>query len=223
MKKYYLFILLAMTTLFAVSVSSCSESNNEEEEFPNWRKTNEAYYDKKYTEVKKLVDGGNTDWKLLRSWSLSDQVATHTYDYVLANVLSTGDGSGCPLYTDSVKVHYSGRLLPTTHYPEGYIFDKSWPNEYNLNTMKPRTFAVNAVVNGFATAVQQMHIGDRWLVYMPHQLAYGSSDTPGAAYSTLIFDITLVGYFRKASPTASAPAKNAADAQPTADGYWVYE
>ena len=43
MKKYYLFILLAMTTLFAVSVSSCSESDNEEEEFPNWKKTNETF------------------------------------------------------------------------------------------------------------------------------------------------------------------------------------
>lgn len=50
MKKYYLFILLAMTTVFAASLSSCSETDNEKEEFPNWRKTNEAYYDKKYAE-----------------------------------------------------------------------------------------------------------------------------------------------------------------------------
>ena len=223
MKKYYLFILLAMTTLFAVSVSSCSESDNEEEEFPNWQKTNETYYTQKYADVKKLVDGGATDWKLLRSWSLNDQVATHSYDYVLANVLNEGKGSGCPLYTDSVKVHYMGRLLPSRNYPEGYIFDKSWQDEYNLNTMQPRTFAVSGVVNGFATALQHMHIGYRWLVYMPHQLAYGSSDTPGAAYSTLIFDVTLVGYFRKTSPSASAPAKNRTDAKSTADGYWVYE
>lgn len=221
MKKYYLFILLAMTTVFAASLSSCSETDNEKEEYPNWRKTNEAYYDKKYAEVKQLVAGGAADWKVLRSWSLNDQVATHSYDFVLANVLNAGTGSGCPLFTDSVKVHYSGRLLPSTSYAEGYVFDKSWQGEYNLSTMKPRTFAVSGVVKGFATALQNMHIGDRWLVYMPHQLAYGSSATPGAAYSTLIFDVTLVGYFRKTAATA-APAKDGTAQQQTT-GYWVYE
>lgn len=221
MRKYYLFILFAMTTVFAASLSSCKETDNEVEEFPNWQKTNEAYYDKKYAEVKQLVAGGAADWKVLRSWSLDDKVATHSYDYVLANVLNAGTGSGCPLYTDSVKVHYSGRLLPSTSYAKGYIFDQSWQGEYNLSTMKPRTFAVSGVVKGFATALQNMHIGDRWQVYIPHQLAYGSSDTPGAAYSTLIFDITLVGYFRKTS-TAAAPSKDGAAQQQTA-GYWVYE
>ena len=81
MKKYYLFILLAMTTVFAASLSSCSETDNEKEEFPNWRKTNEAYYDKKYAEVKQLVAGGAADWKVLRSWSLNDRwlrIATTT-------------------------------------------------------------------------------------------------------------------------------------------------
>ena len=69
MRKYYLFILFAMTTVFAASLSSCKETDNEVEEFPNWQKTNEAYYDKKYAEVKQLVNGGAADWKVLRSWA----------------------------------------------------------------------------------------------------------------------------------------------------------
>ena len=36
-----------MTTVFAASLSSCKETDNEVEEFPNLQKTNEAYYDKK--------------------------------------------------------------------------------------------------------------------------------------------------------------------------------
>ena len=64
MRKYYLFILFAMTTVFAASLSSCKETDNEVEEFPNWQKTNEAYYDKKYAEVKQLVAGGAADWKV---------------------------------------------------------------------------------------------------------------------------------------------------------------
>ena len=31
-----------MTTVFAVSLSSCKETDNEVEEYPNWQKTNEA-------------------------------------------------------------------------------------------------------------------------------------------------------------------------------------
>lgn len=211
-----------MTTLFAVSVSSCKETDNEAEEFPDWQTKNEQFFDKKYAEVKQLVAGGNTEWKVLRAWSLNEQVATHSYDHVLVDVLNAGSGSGCPLYTDSVKVHYSGRLLPSTSYPQGLIFDQSWQGDYNEATMQPSTFAVNALVTGFATALQNMHIGDRWLVYMPHQLGYGSSATVGAAYSTLVFDMTLVGYFRKASPSAT-PAKNGAEKAQTTNGYWVYE
>lgn len=225
MKKYYLLILIVMTSLLTVGITACSESDNEVEEFPNWQKTNADYFDKKYAEVKALADGGSTDWKVLCSWSLNPATATHSYDHVLVNVLNAGTGSGCPLYTDSVKVHYSGRLLPSTTYKEGYVFDQSWQGDYNLDVMQPRTFAVNAVENGFATALQQMHIGDRWRVYIPYQLGYGSATNAGAAYSTLVFDMTLVGYFRKAAP-AAAPAQNTADAvgnTTAATGYWVYE
>ena len=50
-------------------------------------------------------------------------------------------------------------------------------------------------------------LGDRWEVYIPHQLGYGE-EANGAipAYSTLVFDIGLVGIYRYGS---SAPSWNA--------------
>jgi FKBP-type peptidyl-prolyl cis-trans isomerase FklB len=54
---------------------------------------------------------------------------------------------------------------------------------------------VDAVLEGFATALQHMHRGDHWRVTIPYQLGYGTSDynsIPG--YSTLIFDIRLVDF-----------------------------
>lgn len=221
MKKFRLYILFAFMAALTSGLASCSETNDEVEEFPNWQATNEQYFDKKYSEVKQLVDGGNTEWKIIRAWTLEENVATHSYDHILANVLTEGKGSGCPLYTDSVKVHYSGRLLPSTSYPDGYEFDKSWTGDFYESTAVPRTFAVNAVVTGFSTALQHMHIGDKWRIYIPQQLGYGELTNPGAAYSTLIFDVELVAYYRaNYSSTAKAPAKDA-DAQ--GRGEWIYQ
>ena len=41
--------------------------------------------------------------------------------------------------------------------------------------------------------MQQMHIGDRWEVYIPAELGYGKFSQPGIpGGSTLIFDIELL-------------------------------
>lgn len=221
MKKSYIYMLFAMMTVLLAGLSSCSETNDEEEEFPDWKNRNEQYFSKAYTEARQLVSSGSKEWKVIRSATLNEDVATHDYDNIVVKVLTEGTGSGCPMYTDSVKVHYSGRLIPSTTYADGYVFDQSWTGDYNLETMMPRTFAVGGVVKGFSTALQNMHIGDRWQVTMPYQLGYDSDSTPGAAYSTLIFDVTLVGYFRVAAPSAVQGANGKTKAQPK--GEWIYE
>lgn len=221
MKKTYFYMLFAMMTVVLASLSSCSETNNDDNEFADWKNRNEQYFSKAYTEALEHSSSGNSEWKVIRSTTLNEEVATHDYDHIIVKVLTAGTGSGCPMYTDSVKVHYSGRLIPSSSYSTGYVFDQSWTGDYNLQTMSPRTFAVSGVVKGFATALQNMHIGDRWEVTMPYQLGYDSSDTPGAAYSTLIFDVTLVGYFRVAAPSA-APAKDGKGVVHTT-GQWIYE
>lgn len=221
MKKFSIYLLFAFVAVLTAGLSSCSETDNEVEEFPNWQATNEAFFDKKYAEVKSLVDGGNKEWKVLRTWNLEANVATHSYDHVLVNVLNEGKGSGCPIYTDSVKVHYSGRLLPSTSYPDGYMFDKSWSgDEFNEATAIPATFSMGLVVKGFSTALMYMHIGDKWRVYIPHQLGYGSLTNPGAAYSTLVFDVELVAYYH-ANHSASKASAKGGEAQKY--GEWIYE
>lgn len=219
MKKLSLYILFALVAVTATSLASCSESDDTTPEFPDWKNTNAAYFDKEYNAVKSYADAGNADYKVLCAWNLNDEVATHTYDHVLVNVLKAGNGSGMPFYTDSVKVHYSGRLLPSTTYPEGLVFDQSWTGDYNLKTMKPATMGVAGTVVGFSTALQHMHIGDRWQITIPQQLAYGSASTPGAAYSTLIFDVTLVAYYRCDSSTKLSSMKDGNAKR----GEWVYE
>lgn len=209
--KIHIIILYLLALLAPVGLlSSCSESDNEEEEFPNWKKTNEQYFNNLYAMAKSSADMGDKSWKVIRQWSLEESTAKDPYDYIVVNVLENGTGSGCPLYTDSVKVHYEGRLLPSTSYPDGYVFDKSFTGEFNPATALPAKFAVSGMIDGFTTALQYMHIGDRWKVYIPYQLGYGSSASGSIpAYSTLVFDVTLVSYYRAGVEVPDSKARPA--------------
>lgn len=209
--KIHLIILYLLALLAPVGLlSSCSESDNEEEEFPNWKKTNEQYFNNLYAMAKSSADMGDKSWKVIRQWSLEESTAKDSYDYIVVNVLENGTDSGCPLYTDSVKVHYEGRLLPSTSYPDGYVFDKSFTGEFNPATALPAKFAVSGMIDGFTTALQYMHIGDRWKVYIPYQLGYGSSASGSIpAYSTLVFDVTLVSYYRAGVEVPDSKARPA--------------
>ena len=112
-------------------------------------------------------------------------------------MLTAGKGSGCPIYSDSVRVRYTGQLLPSTSYPQGYVFDTTNKNGASDATAGVVDMKISDLTAGFATALQRMHIGDQWDVYIPWTLAYGesgSSSIPG--YSVLKFKIQLLAYAR---------------------------
>lgn len=186
-----------------LSLTSCSESDGTENEFDNWKERNDSFFNSIYNQAKSAVDSGSKEWKVIRQWSLPEAVGTNPENHIVARVLSEGQGSGCPLYTDTVYVHYRLRYIPTTQHPQGPVIEETWAGEYNLATMSPRKISV-AAISGWETALQNMHIGDRWLLYVPYQLAYGTADyqpssSSGKIYgcSVLIYDVTLVAYYRK--------------------------
>ena len=185
-----------LTALFLVSASffaACSESDGDDSnEYADWQSKNEAYFSNIYNQAKADKTG---KWKILTNWSVNDAVAKDV-DHIVVEVLKNGTGSGCPLFTDTVRVHYRGQLIPTAQHPKGGIFDTSYSGELDVATAVPVKFAVSNVRDGFSTALQNMHIGDYWRVYMPYQLGYGAStQTSIPAYSMLIFNIYLDSYY----------------------------
>lgn len=186
----FLFSLACLTTLFV----ACSEENDTVEEFANWQETNEKYFNSLYSEASQRIAAGDKSWKILRKWSLQDSIHANTDNYVIAHVLEQGQGESSPLFTDSVAVIYSGRLLPSTSYPTGYVFDKSFVGDFRPETALARGFRVSGLTDGFATALQNMHCGDRWEIYVPAALGYGASGSSSAGipgHSVLIFDMML--------------------------------
>lgn len=196
-------LALASVLLMGLALTACSESDDEEGEFDNWQERNETFFSGIYSTAQEAVSRGDTSWRIIRSYALEDTVATSPTDYIVVHVEQEGTGSGCPLFTDSVLVDYQGRLIPSKSFPNGYIFDQSWYGDTLIEAAaSPSHLYVGGVVDGFSTALQHMHIGDRWTVYMPYTLGYGASGNSTAnidGYSVLVFDIRLRAYYRAGS------------------------
>jgi FKBP-type peptidyl-prolyl cis-trans isomerase FklB len=96
-------------------------------------------------------------------------------------ILKMGEGE-VPTANDLVKVHYHGTLI------NGTVFDSS------IERGEPITFAVTQVIAGWTEALQLMPVGSKFRLYIPHHLAYGTQQAgPIAPYSTLIFEVELLG------------------------------
>ena len=85
----YLFALLAPMTL----LTSCSESDGDPEEFANWKKTNDDYFNNLYATAKSSASLGDKSWKVIRQWSLEESAAKDPYDHIVVNVLEIGRAS----------------------------------------------------------------------------------------------------------------------------------
>lgn len=209
--KNYIYKLLVIVFCLPLCglMCSCSESDDAVEEYPDWQNKNETYFTDLYWKTKAKVDSGDSSWKIIRNWSMPLDNKDFSYtekpvDCIVVHVEKSGQSeNGSPLHTDKVRVHYSGKLIPSASYAGGYVFDKSFYDTFNEETATPAELAVKDVVDGFSTALQNMQIGDKWTVYIPYQLGYGTkAQSAIPAYSTLIFDITLVSFYR---PGAEVP------------------
>ncbi len=96
-------------------------------------------------------------------------------------VLTPGTGES-PSATDTVKVHYTGKLI------NGETFDSS------VARGEPATFRVNQVIKGWQMALQKMKTGGKWMLYIPSDLAYGERGSPGAIgpHEVLVFEVELL-------------------------------
>ena len=96
-------------------------------------------------------------------------------------ILKEGTGKK-PLATDNVEVHYRGTLI------DGTEFDSSYKRNETIN------FPLNGVIAGWTEGLQLMKEGAKYEFYIPSELAYGSSGTPGGIppNSVLIFEVELI-------------------------------
>lgn len=203
-------------------LSSCEDNISQEyqedltEFTTQWQERNTAFFDSIMTVACNEVANAKTiygnDWQAHCQWRVFlsfAKVGGRRTDSICARVISTTneENKAFPLYTDSVKINYIGHLIPTKSYPEGRVFDHSGIYEseayvFSPNYSIPSCFAVSNVVEGLTTALMHMHVGDRWMIYMPQELGYMSTSAGVIpSYSTLCFDTQLKAFYRKGENT----------------------
>ena len=89
--------------------------------------------------------------------------------------------------TDTVTVHYTGRLL------DGTVFDSS------VERGEPASFPLDKVIPGWTEGLQLMSEGSQYRLFIPSELAYGSKGAGDNILpnSTLIFDVELIKVVKK--------------------------
>lgn len=101
---------------------------------------------------------------------------------ILYKVLSKGRiDAPVPSRNSVVVVHYTGKTI------NGKTFDSSRGGT-------PLAMRLRDLIQGWIIVLQQMHVGDRWEVYIPAEMGYGKMSQPGIpGGSTLVFEIELIG------------------------------
>ena len=101
---------------------------------------------------------------------------------IFYKVLTEGNAqSATPSVRSIVTAHYTGKTI------NGRTFDSSRGDV-------PLACRLRDLIEGWIIAMQQMHIGDKWEIYIPAEMGYGKFSQPGIpGGSTLIFEIELLG------------------------------
>lgn len=108
-------------------------------------------------------------------------------------VLKAGRGIK-PKESDLIKAHYHGTLI------DGTVFDSS----VERTPSQPLEFTMADVIPGWAEALKEMKVGDKWQIFIPSDLAYAAEPPPGSVIgpnAVLVFEIELLD----ASPAPRNP------------------
>lgn len=169
--------LTAPLLLSVLSLCSCHLGDDSADKYNEWRQQNIQYVDDM---MALQVDGKPVYTTIRPSWAIGDFVLMQWH-----NDQSQTEKNLVPLYNSTVRVKYH---VSTLENPVDSSYNQT---EYgdSLYQCKP----IN-VIQGFAIALTNMHVGDSCTVIIPYYLGYDNKVTTNITkpYSTLIYKIKLV-------------------------------
>ena len=127
------------------------------------------------------VDDEKKAGEVYAAKAASEPGAQKTTSGLVYKETKAGTGES-PKATDTVTVHYTGKLL------DGTVFDSS------VQRGQPASFPLNGVIQCWTEGVPKMKVGGKATLICPSVIAYGDQGRPpqikGGA--TLVFDVELL-------------------------------
>lgn len=203
--------LIALVISLSFGFASCAEDTTVEDPYADWQTRNDRYLDSIADVARTNRDG---KWMCVQNYKIWDESLTgvgggitvsggsqyERTDTVYIHFLEYGpqEGKAAEFTTDSVSVYYYGTLINGERFDGNYQGD--WDSELTPQIYSPTTFCLGGLVSGWQTALMPSHDGtyegmkpgDRVDLFVPYQMAYGSSgmgDIRG--YSVLRFHMRL--------------------------------
>ncbi len=183
MKKMKVTPYITLLACFAIVFASCKKT----ETFDNsWKISNEQQFE-----------------KIANDPSYTRIISKSGKGFIMYKELKKGeDKSKSPYFTDQVKVLYSGwykkdwekdDILTTD---DGNVFHNKTiflpqGDAHNI----PRVLSISSykTIDGLKTALQHMHVGDKWEIWIPSELAYGAYEQNNIrGYTTVVFEVELL-------------------------------
>lgn len=185
MKKYWHITWMLVVMLF--TLAACSDDDDKIVIDEAWKEINLSAFDARLQDAK-------TDTTLFTINSESGN------GQIICKILKKGEGTETIYYTSKVNCYYKGCFVTNEDgevvadrdsvLTQGEVFD----SRLRENGDDKVLFEVDdsGLRDGFATALQHMHEGDIWEVWMPYQLGYGVSGYDDIKpYTTLVFQIEV--------------------------------
>ncbi|MEG2150560.1 MAG: FKBP-type peptidyl-prolyl cis-trans isomerase [Bacteroidaceae bacterium] len=202
-KSFYLLITVLFVS--SLSLTSCKETKEVDEYGSDWRVRNEQFMDSLRTAYQAQPVGAGP------LMEITPMSKPHDVNYrIYAKAVKGYEGIGeMALYNDTVEVYYRGTLINNKMFDQNFKGTNPDP-EINVPLKSlVNSFVQRGGVSGWTDVLQHMRVGDRWVVYFPWQVAYGSAGSlpkiPG--YSTLIFDMNLISITAPKGPDIGTKQK----------------
>lgn len=176
-------ILYAIALCAAGMMTSCL-GNGVEDQYKDWNEANQKWFNE---QMIRIGSDGKPYYEVIAAdWDPNARILMHWY-----NDRSLTEDNLSPLYTSMVDVKYKGALY------NGEAFDSSYlstsPREGVTRFSIGQSGTSNGVIEGWAIALQNMHVGDSCHVIINYQQGYGVMNfgTTIKPYSVLQFDMKL--------------------------------
>ncbi len=150
-----------------LAFTSCKDDDDNDD---TWRNTNEAAFNAVATSTEYQAvttpEGPGTIYK---------------------KVIKSGVGTEKPIFTSTTKVFYKGM-----YYDKTTVFDPG-TSVTGVPVTMPVYTGSGGVIAGMSIALQNMVVGDKWEIWIPWDLGYGSvGKSPIPGYTTLVFEVELL-------------------------------